>query len=109
MYKEEVIHFIGGMNEYLGVMDQTEHSNGKGWYRILDACHIGFDPERKATRVTRLGGPKHVYRSFVDIYIPPDSIMEVRALDKKGELYNVWRKAITQPKADRIVLPEGVN
>jgi len=107
MYNGETIQFIGGLNEYIGVLDQTEHPNGQGWYRLKQACHIGFDQQKKATVITRLGGPKRVYRDYVDIYIPRDSLMEIRTLDKDGELYKVWNDEMRRPKLDRIVLPEG--
>ena len=107
MYKGEVIHFIGGLTEYIGQLEMSEHLNGKGWYRLNDPCVLVHEKkgEEVRTRISRLGGPKRVYRRFVDIFIPDAYPMEIRVLDKNNELYNVYFEAVNQVVPDRIVLP----
>ena len=99
MYNGEIIHFAGGINDYIGKLDQTEHPAGKGWHRILNPClhFMAKDPSSKKMQniiVNMAAGPtaENNYRKFVDIYIPPDSIIEVRILDQKGDLCEAYRK-----------------
>uniref|UniRef100_A0A6M3III3 Uncharacterized protein n=1 Tax=viral metagenome TaxID=1070528 RepID=A0A6M3III3_9ZZZZ len=110
MYKAEIIHFIGGLTEFVGELDQSEHPNGLNWYRIRNPCII-FTRENKEmkridTVVALLSGPQKVYRKFVDIRIPEDSILEIRVLDKNGALYEHYSKEVNRIMPEKIILPE---
>lgn len=97
-YAGEIIHFIGGMTPFLGELDQGDHPNGPNWYRIKNPCLIKLVPSETGPKtakidVTTLEGDNNYYRKYVDIRIPPDSILEIRTLDKKGEFYKMYDAA----------------
>jgi len=110
MYKGEVVHFIGGLTEFLGELDQTEHPNGVNWYRIKNPCIVftrnNEQMKRVETVVALLSGPQKAYRRFVDIRIPPDSILEIRVLDKNGALYKHYYDEVNRIMPEKIILPE---
>lgn len=107
MYKDEIIHFFGGVQNYLGQLDQSEHPNGPGWYRIKNPCnlYISQDKDVVRTQITRIWGVDKFYRKFVDIYCPLDSIMEIRVLDKEGGLYKSYMKELDRPDLNLIKSP----
>ena len=108
MYRDEIIHFQGGLHEYIGVLDQTEHPNGSGWWRIKNPCSYIVQQVNENTvkfRLVRIWGMDKLYRKFVDIYCPSDSLMEIRVLDKDGGLYKAYRQEIDRPDVSRIHLP----
>jgi len=106
-YKGEVVHIIGGIQEYIGEIEEGDHKNGIGWHRINNACLTFkrvYDNDKKIhTVVSALRG----YRKFVDQYIPPDLPIEVLTLDKNDELYKVYKKEINQVKTSHIILPNS--
>jgi len=107
MYQNEIIHFTGGINEYIGELDQTKHPLGDGWYRIKNPCcpYINRDGDKVSFSITRIWGVDKLYRKFVDIYCPPDSLMEIRVLDKNGGLYKAYMKELNRPDLNLIKPP----
>jgi hypothetical protein len=108
MYNGEIIHFIGGLTEYIGEMDQGQHPMGKGWYRIKNPAWVlttSDGNDKLHTVVGRLGGPQHAYRKFVDIFIPEQSLIEIRVLEKDSDLYKFYLKEVNRPKSELIHLP----
>uniref|UniRef100_A0A6H1ZKN7 Uncharacterized protein n=1 Tax=viral metagenome TaxID=1070528 RepID=A0A6H1ZKN7_9ZZZZ len=109
IYKGEIIHFIGGIHEFIGKLQQGEHPNGAGWYRMEDACltFINKNEEMKRldTVVAAIDGPNKAYRRFVDFYLSPDMPIEIRVLDKNGGLHKFYNEEINRVKADRIIIP----
>ncbi len=96
-YKNEIIHFIGGLTPFLGELKQGDHPNGPSWYRIVNPCLVRVVQQTKESapevEVLTLEGSENNYRKFVDIRIPEDSIMEIRPLDKGGKLYKMYDAA----------------
>ena len=112
MYNDEVIQIIGGINDYIGKLDQTPHPMGPDWYRLKDPCLIFVrdDPEKKTmnTIVSKLQGPpgQNNYRKYVDIRIPDTSHMEIRTVDKKGKLYEVYKTELELKEPSKIIVPD---
>lgn len=111
MYNSEIIHFIGGVHDYIGELDQSEHPMGKNWYRIKKPC-ITFsqrneEKQRVDNVVASMVGPHKTYRKFVDIRVPEDSIMEIRVLDKNGDLYKFYQKESNRVSPSLIVMPDS--
>ena len=111
MYNDEVVQVMGGMNDYVGVLDQREHPLGKEWMRIKEPCLI-FQRENPQTKqlgnvIVYMPGMRKTYRKYVDIRIPADMPMEIRTVDKNGDLYKVYQAEISR-KPSRIILPEQV-
>ena len=109
MYNDEVIQISGGLNDYIGKLDQSPHPMGEGWYRIKDPC-ITFskqDPNTKQVLnvVASLHGPQNNFRKFVDIRIPDGLQMEIKVIDKTGELYKFYQKEINRETPQNIILP----
>lgn len=114
MYNGEIIHFFGGLTAYIGELDQIEHPAGPGWWRIRHPCiseSYKDDDDNLQTMVLRIWGDKKRYRKFVDIYCPPDSLMEIRVLDKNGGLYEDYMKELKRPtaKPGLIVAPSSAE
>ena len=116
MYNDEIIQIIGGLNDYVGKLDQTPHPMGPGWYRIQDPCLVFLREDvknkRMTTVVSNFSGPvgQNNYRKFVDVYIPPDCQMEIRVIDKKGKLHEFYQAEITRKAPNLIVVPDrGVS
>lgn len=108
-YKDEIIHFIGGIHEFIGKLQQEPHPNGPGWYRIKDACLTFIRENKEAKRldtvVVAIDGPNKTYRKFVDFYLSPDMPIEIRVLDKNGGLYRFYNEEVNRVKADKIIIP----
>ena len=108
-YKGEIVHFIGGIHEFIGELQQDEHPLGPGWYRIKNACLTFVRQNEKEKRldtvVAAIDGPNKAYRTFVDFYLSPDMPIEIRVLDKNGGLYKFYNEEVNRIKADRIIIP----
>jgi len=100
---------MGGINQFIGRLDPSEHPNGPNWYRINDPC-LTFQKENAELKridnvVAEMSGPGKAYRKFVDVYIPQDCHVEIRVLDKSGKLFEVYDSEIKRIKPDRIIIP----
>lgn len=105
-YTDQIIHLTGGIHDYVGELSCTLHPNGEGWYRIKKPCMIfkHKDPQSNAVKtvLSSLQGPKQAYKTYIDIYIPPgESVIEIRILDKSGQLYEVYKKESELKRAKR--------
>ena len=111
MYNDEIIQIIGGLNDYAGELDQTEHPNGPGWYRIKEPClvYVEANPQtgKLTNRIRRFVGPPGDpdYRNYVDVYIPDCVQMEIRVLVKDGRMYKVYKEEINRKKSS-LYLPD---
>lgn len=108
MYNDEVVQFRGGISEYVGRVKELKE-RGKGWYRIKEPCLV-FQRDNPAMKrrenvLAYLPGPQQNFKKFIDVYIPPDSIIEVWPLDEAGELYKVYQKEISREAPSLIVVP----
>uniref|UniRef100_A0A6M3IY78 Uncharacterized protein n=1 Tax=viral metagenome TaxID=1070528 RepID=A0A6M3IY78_9ZZZZ len=111
MYNDEVIQLIGGVNDFIGKLDQSEHPLGDRWFRIKDPCLVfnREDPahKRMTTVVARLSGPDgKSYRNFVDVYIPLTDPVEIRVLDKDGPLCKVYIEERDRKAPTNIIIPQ---
>jgi len=99
------------MNEYIGKLDQSKHPLGKGWWRIKNPCsvHMIQDGQTVNRVLSRIWGFAKLYRKFVDIYCPPDSLMEIRVLNKDGEIYKVYNAELNRMSLDRIQAPTDID
>lgn len=108
MYNDDVVQFRGGISEYVGRVTELKE-RGKGWYRIKEPCLV-FQRDNPAMKrrenvLAYLPGPQKNFKKYVDVYIPPDSIIEVWPLDEAGELYKVYEKEISRKTPDLIIVP----
>ena len=109
-YKDEVVQFLGGANEYVGQLEtlSVESCGGK-WYRIHEPCLI-FQQDNPALKRRQnilaymCGAPKN-YHNYVDIFIPRDSIIEIRTLDKKGDMFKIYRQEVDRKAPSLVVVP----
>ncbi len=112
MYEGEIIHLKGGMVEYFGMMDQLEHPNGPGWYRIVEPC-IYFQTVDEnggiAYQLVRIWGRSKLYKKYVDIYCPADSLQEIRVLDPKGDFYDAYQEELKRPDLNLIISPKRLD
>lgn len=112
-YKNEVIHFIGGMQPYIGRLDEKAHPNGPGWYRILEPCTYQAVEDQQNNRIrammTRIWGLDKLYLHYIDVYCPSDSLMEIRVLDQNGALYKQYKDTLAKPSLSKIVAPSSAD
>lgn len=112
MYQNEIVHFIGGMVPYVGKLDQALHPNGPGWWRIIDPCTIAAiqnDIGGATINMGRIWGVDKMYRHYVDIYCPRESLMEIRTLDKEGRLYRQYQTELKRPSMNLIISPNDAD
>lgn len=114
MYNSDIIQLSGGLNDYVGELEQSNHPMGEGWYRINKPCII-FTRENPATKqiqnviVPMKGIPgQEAYRNYVDVRIPDTMAMEIRALDKEGPMYKLYMQEINRKKSSIILPNNGV-
>ena len=108
MYKDEIIVFSGGINEWVGELDQAPHKNGKNWYRIKRPCRLISErmPDKGIRqKLLALQGHGNFYKRYVDIRIPEESIVEILTLDKSGEIYKAYEKESTREPSKIILHP----
>ena len=110
MYNDETIQLSGGMNDFIGKLDQAPHPMGDGWYRIYEPCLIFTQDDPKNKRrvqvLAYVPGIEKNFRNFVDVYIPKESCKEIRVLDKAGVLYKIYQKEISRKAPNLILVPE---
>jgi hypothetical protein len=106
MYKEQVIHFKGGINEWMGELDQAPHKMGKNWYRINNPVMIRYLGDGRLG-LTAIQGPDNMYKKFIDIRVPEDSILEILTVDREGGLYKAYIKESAREKSNIIVSPNS--
>ena len=104
-YKDKIVQFFGGVNQYIGEMDPGPHPNGSNWYRILNPCCPNVESVGDGVRLslTRIWGMDKLYKKYVDIYCPPDSLIEIRELD--GGMLNMYKKELERPDMNLIKSP----
>lgn len=108
-YKGKIVHFIGGIHEYLGEIQWLDQT---GWLRISNPVLARAHTQGKEAGLylERLGGPGEVYAKWVDLYIPlGQSLMEVRILMEGSSLHNAYMKQVNQPKIENIIIPGAVD
>jgi hypothetical protein len=109
-YKGEVIHFIGGIHEFIGEVEVGPPMDHGRWYRIKNPCQSFVKQnevqKRVDTIITSLAGPRKIYRKFVDLYVSHDMPLEIRVLDKNGELYKVYQQEVNRITPENIILPD---
>jgi len=102
-YKGDIIKFSGGIHEYVGELEQGVHMNGPNWYRIKNPCLIFTtkDPQTHSIQqnIVSLRGVHNTFRKFVDIFVPPESIIEICVADETGDLYKVYHQEIKKEKS----------
>ena len=109
-YKEQVIHFSAGVNDYMGELQfglGAEHPLGKNWYPIKNPCIVQTN-EKGAMRLMAIQGPGNFYKRYIDIRIPEDSIIEIRTVDRGGDLMAAYLKESVREKS-LIIQSPGAN
>lgn len=112
MYKDEIIAFSGGINEWVGELDQAPHKNGKDWYRIKRPCRFITEqlPDGSIRqKLIAIQGPGSFYKRYVDIRVPEDSIIEIMTVDKSGEIYKAYEKESIREPSKIILHPGAMN
>lgn len=109
VYKGKIVHFIGGIHEYVGELDTKTHPNGTGWFRLLNPCFYMIQKKGQDYIVSllRLWNVDKAYERYVDLFIPADSLVEIRELDETGQLYKSYKTELSKPSLDLIVAPTG--
>lgn len=108
MYKNQIIHFSGGIQDWVGELDQTPHKMGENWYRILNPCMIIKKKNAQGQLVEALvaiQGTGNFYKQYIDIRVPVESILEIRTVDKEGQLYKAYLKESAREPSQLIVPP----
>lgn len=110
-YKNQIVQFIGGPHDYIGEIDTAPHKMGPGWWRVLNPCQV-FQHKNPQTQsmqlvVASLWGDGEAFKKYVDIYLPPDFAIEIRTVNKKGQLYKVYIKEVE--RAPREKRADGSN
>ena len=109
-YQDQIIQLSGGLNDYIGKLDPAPHPLGDGWFRILEPCLTFFQDNPKLKQrqniVAALPGPQRNFQRFVDVYIPATDPMEIKVLDKEGQIYRIYVQEISRKGANRIIIPD---
>jgi len=84
---------------------------GANWYRILDPCQV-FQHKNPQTQsmqlvVASLWGDGEAFKKYVDIRLPDDFAIEIRTVNKQGQLYAVYKKEVE--RAPREKRADGSN
>jgi hypothetical protein len=101
-YKEQIVHLIGGVNEWVGEFDSSEHKNGADWIRLKNPCRVAYINSPNGGQGIKLMSAYNagsLYKQYVDIRIPSDSIVEVLTLLKDGGLMEAYLKESTREKS----------
>jgi len=100
-YHDEIVHLVGAIHENVGTLvcgpGAAVHPFGDGWFRIKNPC-VAFQVQNEQTKTVENGimpiaGINQIYKPVIDIYIP-ESIMEIKVLDERGDLYKNYVAAI---------------
>uniref|UniRef100_A0A6M3J3F2 Uncharacterized protein n=1 Tax=viral metagenome TaxID=1070528 RepID=A0A6M3J3F2_9ZZZZ len=117
MFNDEIIQISGGLNDYIGKLDQLPHPCGEDWYRIKEPCMVfakevedvvaGTKQRSMRTVVGRMVGPPgdEYFRNYVDIRIPDCSPMEIKTLKKGGSLHKLYQKELEREAPKHIIVP----
>lgn len=115
LYKDKIIHFIGGIHEYVGTIEfffdengvQQEHPNGPNWIRLNNPCRYRLEPADKEgfvkERLFRIQRDDKAYEPHVDIYSPIDSLKEIIILEEEGSLFKLYNNELSRQGYDRLV------
>lgn len=105
-YKDQVVLFDGGIHRYVGQIDQAKHKMGEGWWRILNPCEIaqGQQNGKPVNVLVAFHYPKRNFKRYVDLYIPRDSLIEIRTLDHDGDMYKEYCRVMERQASDLIHL-----
>ena len=94
-YSNDIIHFTGGINDWVGEPGMGfngPHKMGSGWYRINKPCMYLQDTQNRKHLIIPIQGADRLYKRYVDIYCPADSLQEIKVLDPKGAMYECYMK-----------------
>lgn len=110
-FKDRIVLFSGGIQDYIGEI--VPSNLGDGWWRIKNPCTITNVVDNRTKQpikvIQSFHYPQRNFKKFIDIYIPSDSIIEVRTLDKDGAMYKEYKKAIEMVASNLIQMPGGVT
>lgn len=108
-YKGKIVHVFGVLSSYLGEIDTQDHPNGKNWMRLHNPCimenRLAEDKQTIHLKLIKLGGTEELYAKHVDIKIPSDMCIEIREINKKGPLFDLYHKEIKRKKSKLIYTP----
>ncbi|OGW44463.1 MAG: hypothetical protein A2Y66_01850 [Nitrospirae bacterium RBG_13_41_22] len=111
-YEGKVIQFTGGLRTYIGRMDSLPHPNGENWYRIKDPCTLDVVPDGKGKSqimISRIWGIDHLYKHYVDVRVPDDSIMEIVELEEDGGFFKAYKKELDKASVKNIIIPSTAD
>jgi hypothetical protein len=63
---------------------------------------VQHDPQTKRvnTVISSFAGVKKIYKKYVDVRIPADMPMEIRTVDKNGQLYKVYKDELERKESE---------
>jgi len=103
-YDDQVIQFsVDKIVTWVGSLDTKPHKMGPGWFRILNPCQVVAKDNRLG--LSAIQGNGDFYKKYVDIRVPDDAVVEIRTLDKGGELHDAYLKEIERKKSTIIKSP----
>jgi hypothetical protein len=106
-YVGKVIHFVGGVNQYLGRLDSIDVAVYGLFMRITNPC-LCFIGD-KGIALSKLGGELDVFEPHVMIYQPADRPFEIREVTPGNDLAKAYFKEASRKKSEIIAAPGTVD
>lgn len=111
-YSGKIIHLTYGGNDYIGDIKVLSE---EGWYRIFNPCSVNVvqiqTPKGPGEKIfiSAIQQDDDRYEKFVDIFIPPEMIIEIRVLNPDGAYMEIYNRQIARKKSKLIHLPAGAS
>jgi len=101
----DIVHLIGGITEYAGEISLISEEKMGYWVSIKNPCILMMVQKgnQMLSTLSILGGPEYVYEHHVILYLPKDSLIEIRVLDREGGLYALYKKQAATPKYEGVL------
>jgi hypothetical protein len=106
-YIGKVIHFVGGINQYVGRLDAIEVLLYGDMFIITNPC-LCFISD-KGIGLSKLGGELDVFEPHVMIYQPADKPFEIREVTPGNDLAKAYFKEASRKKSEIIAAPGSVD
>lgn len=106
-YVGKVVHFVGGVNQFIGRLDSIDVAVYGLFLRITNPC-LCFVNE-KGIGLSKLGGELDVFEPHVMIYQPADKPFEIREVTPGNDLAKAYFKEASRKKSEIIAAPGSVD
>lgn len=102
-YIGKVIHFVGGVNQFVGRLDFLGIDVYGLFLKIINPCLCYVND--KGIGLSKLGGEMEIFEPHVLIYQPADKAFEIREVTADGDLAKAYWKEVNRKKPQYIVAP----